>query len=1663
MRSKLSYERIEVEKKKYNNQMRQLETILKNEIINFPIIYEILQSDDIHSIKNLFNDCFYIFLSKNNNFKNNYDKLIQLLDIIIQIRLKPIKNSDEDRYFEDSFIDLDINKIENEFISFLKDSTIHSTHKQNENNKINPNRIILDEDEEDENDEYLNEDLNIIKINESQKRNKEYMDIFTYVINFIESYSKEIYTILELYNAIYNIFNKDIFKEIKKSIIDKDISMNDERNQDNLKYLKSCFYYVIESLLMNIRKENINFDNNKFYEFYKKISYYLPNIIKLEYKFLLFSKEIFTLELIDKIIGYYDNQINKSISANNINKLISLVVKEPEIKDNNELLNIIKELITLLKQLYGETPDFGELKNDIIINQYKINKSNEFRKKLIYDNILLKDKKKNNLYLFIAQIVGDSTKFETTKIMKSEENKNYMKIESELQLKFIENNKELILLYFENIIENYFINIKKEEIEDKEKYNKLFGNKSLNYLILAIKNISQNDLKEINIIRKLYLIAYIKRYLFNYINIIFSGNEGLVQNLSDRNKINKILFSKTIPLVKEIKIFVLKLIYKKFNNLGMIIDLNDNSDIKYLNGEQQYFDNIINKKESILLYFFSYPILYDYKENNKININILNKNNNDIKIFESKEYKNFLNYIKVDEKITNEKLSELDNLINKKRNKYDIIYTYISYIIYKSLLNENMDIYFNNTKEIFYYFSKKEIFGIDISFNKFLDKGLLERIKKINNINKSLLFRQFEIILYAFRFYFNIVALNKKNFYHSLNKQFKDTINSNLVPGKITNHKLIISYEKIKDNLTNKPKSIEYLCSCGHNYTLRNHNDQIKCFQCQSQKIKTYSLFGKNYFGRIFLNEDERKSFYSKHHKNESNLLLKELEKKIEEQIKREKGLTIESKKIFLQKSKDDASYITFRLLNFILYGFIFCLNAQDKISDEEIENYLVEGMSCYEILEKDWEILDKEIKMREIPNIHIFLDTIFNEIIEIINKQFFKSEKDLKSFEKSIEKIIENKLKDKELIINYLKNRNENIDIEPNEELAILTEEEKYNNNWKSLNERYNELDYFTYNKLPSFEDFKKEFYYYEKNKDNYPIINYILDDNSYIKYLKYLPKINELCNYMISYCSYKYTREEANNIKISEEIKDKDDLIEQFMDIYEELRPFVEHYECHIFKNKEGINYFNSLKNEKHKYLSNFCVDIGEFNYGMVLASIYKIMIYWQNSFINKIIYSNNESHKKYKELFENEIMIQDSNEDYIISFPKSNDLMKKYIIKNSYQNKYGILIYNFKLIEKELASDILPNIKKYVSDDDKCLKYVVYQYEGFRGNKDNIITIFNEKYERKELNEDENLLIFKFIEEHDKQKKKILDFYFSLQILIDIILENNYNGEMLISNIINENNKYQNLNILNEFFGKENIKKYNFKESNLFKVNSMLSLFYCFEYFCWKKIKENLSQSYLMDINEKIKEKIDNFFKDKNNKIITKANLNKAIRRFVSRYLSGKRSDNEIKETNNIIYYLCKEELWDEKDTVNNPDFDKELSLLFDTDNSLSMISVGQATKVYEYLGDEIELNLKGNEKNKISISEILFSKIKRFWKKNDSKENKKKEDDDISNDINRTNSNISNFSNNSIDNESRDSIDSNNNDENGGSRDSNTSSENNSNKNSYIEEYKSIDYN
>ena len=58
------------------------------------------------------------------------------------------------------------------------------------------------------------------------------------------------------------------------------------------------------------------------------------------------------------------------------------------------------------------------------------------------------------------------------------------------------------------------------------------------------------------------------------------------------------------------------------------------------------------------------------------------------------------------------------------------------------------------------------------------------------------------------------------------------------------------------------------------------------------------------------------------------------------------------------------------------------------------------------------------------------------------------------------------------------------------------------------------------------------------------------------------------------------------------------------------------------------------------------------------MILAGIYMKLIEIQNSFINKIINSNNENSKNYSKLFIIKIMAQDCNKDEIIDLPSFDD---------------------------------------------------------------------------------------------------------------------------------------------------------------------------------------------------------------------------------------------------------------------------------------------------------------------------------------------------------------------------------------------------------------------
>ena len=1523
---------------KNDEKIKKFENIIVNEINNHKIIQEILQSDNNELIDNLFHDALYAFLLRHNIFIN-IENIIELLTILIKFKLKPIiieQNSNEN-------LDLDL-----ELTKFI----------------INNNIIDSFED-----------DNEILKVDEIQHFN--FVNIFGKIMNFIESYSKEILYIINIFNSIKD---DKLLLNMKKSLNDKEILMDDERNKEpHLKQLKCCFFYIVESLLKNIS----NYPEP--YSIYEKVLIYIPNIIKMEKIFLLFSKEIFILEIIYKIISFYKSSRNNN--PKQIQDLINIIINHQNLiksKNYKGAFNNLIEIKNKLLELNKNSEETINIINEIILNQYKIVNDQKFRKDLI-ENLLLKENQneKINLFKFLRELVDKPNNLEVEKVFDKiiNANKKNKKTYDDYKINFMKKYQKLVLYYLENIIEKYFKNIKEDK--DENKYKNLLEKSSLNYLEKSIDFLYDNNIKdEFNI---LYSIAYIKRYIINYIDVVFSKNNGYISKSKD---INEILLKKNT-----IKLFILKLYIFKCNNdltkLWSLDDINTNENAKYISiiFNSDEFNKLISNYESFIPYYYSYPSLQT-EESIFYLFNIKNEN-----LFDPIEYKKYLNSIKQDKIID---VLEIDNLYNqlttdKKKYiyKYDILYTYFSYFLpeFTIMKVEKENNILNNLNLTLEHFCNKE------NKNNIASEYLINNYDKLNKILKENKYnmKNLEIIFYSYRFYFNILTLitkNTNNFYFSLITKYNETINSSYIPGFYFGN-LHNSISNLKSIFTKNNKCIMFICSCGEIYNYNSLDKSIPCYQCLLKKEKKYNIFQNQFYGLIFANDDEKKKFYEKNKDiNIESITLKNLE----EISKNQKKI----KEDFVKRYQDDdISYIRYRLLNFIFYGFIYFLNIFDKIKQEELNNILIDSMSLFDIIQKDWDLLDKELKINNIPNIHIFLDSIFHKIIsEMIKIQKIESEKDLKNFEKRIDDIISKEIKDKNLFINYLNKKYKFLDIkskEYNEELAIISEEYIYNEEWlKNINiqNKYPKFNLFTYIKLPSLEDFENEFNYFIGNKNTFPIINSIINEkNSFIKYLEYIPKLNEFCNYMINYCSYKYTRDQAKKIKIENEIKDKNDLINDIKLIYDELRPFVTQYDTHIFNDK-----FISLKKENNLCLSDFCLDKIELGYGMILAAIYHKLIEWQNDFIESIKKSKNKIYEDFKDLFNDDIMIQKCSASDIVILPKNNELMEEYILKNAFSNNYRLIKYNFKLIEEELSENILPKIKKFKADKDKCLKYVIYKYESFIGNNDeNIITLFNKKYKRRNLSKEELKLISEYVEKSQyKGEKNILDFWNALQILIDVILENNYSNNELIISVIKFNYKNNHLNILKDLFDNNNEGK------KLFTIDALMTIYYQFEFFCWEYIKQNLDPKYLIDIENDIKNEINNNIDKNKLKIISRNKLLKAIRRFISRYLLNKRSSNDIYDQNKLIDFLNKRELWDDIDNINKIELEKELKIIFKE----NIIYVKQALKLYESLGEEEDEDYQ----EKDNIVSIIYNSIKSFipnlWYKNKQNDNNIiKENDEI----------------------------------------------------------------
>ena len=618
--------------------------------------------------------------------------------------------------------------------------------------------------------------------------------------------------------------------------------------------------------------------------------------------------------------------------------------------------------------------------------------------------------------------------------------------------------------------------------------------------------------------------------------------------------------------------------------------------------------------------------------------------------------------------------------------------------------------------------------------------------------------------------------------------------------------------------------------------------------------------------------------------------------------------------------------------------------------------------MNFIDILKINWELLEEALFEKGIPNIQIFLNLIFDKIIDLLeNCGEMKTAEERNIFENNIENLLLECYKEYPNFAEKYNSINQKLhNNDPKNLKSIILE---LYNPAQYDEKKYPFLEYFYMTKYPSEENFKNELYKIKNYNNLYPLISsYINPINDKIDLMQYLPSYNKFLNFMIDNYTYKISRKEAYSKKLKDEDIFKNSnfktKLNNFFDAWKEIGKYVTQYKCHQMIQQTFLN--------DRMPLINFLVDDGEIEKGMYLAGGYEQFIKWQNEFLNPIIRALDKNKNGilyyFNENLKHKIDVQKASENEIIikKFP-DNTLYINFlhlIGLNSYRNinfknddskinyrNYNNFIYDFTTIEEELGKIILTG-KRLFNDN---IHFVTYNYEAFRGEKFSTLTDFMNLYPPQKLTNDEKKDLFSYWKE--KNKYDDIDFIqliFSIQQIIYYLTQEKMNPDTKLNDIFKSKPKY--LNISNDC-------KKLFERLYKFNISKLFEIFSYIELFCFDSMITNLKDDYKITLNEDEKKLIDNYFKNGIEKKIEKIDLASFCRKLISRYLISKRTDNDINPDISLSLYLNKTDLWN-LDIINDDDlFEMEI-------NNISLnipnVKVSQTFELCKFLDpDNIKL--------------------------------------------------------------------------------------------------------
>ncbi len=1371
-------------------------------------------------------------------------------------------------------------------------------------------------------------------------------DIFEdicYKILWIESNSEMIFKLIDIYNYLSE-FIRDLLNEIKK-VIDSGIIKYEvsERSPKNKKEANEAIYLIFESLLILILNNELitNEKENKvqLFQFLQTVKQLYDIANQVELNLILFSKHIFTIFIFLTIV----NNLNKYQLGEHeiIFKIIEMLNDENkylEAKEINKVSEKLLEEYNYLKGILYEKEDFPDLIITILLAKTKQSREKQFRKtilEIIFSEKSFILKSKNILILMLGAYQFEPVDLSISEEeleLKEDENEreqnqriNRLKTEKKNQLinEYMNFNEsfddildliekqnnlvidEILFDHFDVLINDFF-----SYLNDDEKLFEIsieYFKKSISALEKVFKN---ENIEGINYkhITVLYSITYIKNYLSNFVDILY--DKVRFQDIGSCARILNILNDKKDDLRKMLKIYILKLFRSKMESF---------SDFKKYNYTDKidFFEDFDYKEEITSIIDFAF-----------------------IPINQIEDFKNINEYFN---KEIDKKSNEILNLI--KKNGFSFFYDISVNKILCNLLKEN---YLES--EAFINFFKTRIYNsLNLNdnakkiINVFFDEETYKNITKpklggeILNINLPKL----EMLLYSYNFCILFSESKENNLYKNiLTPDSINFINNNFIPGIDSKPNYYeISLRELPNwfNSIDVNKNGAYVCSCGYWYTVPpcGYPTSIgDCPKCGEKIGGTGHLpvIRENHM-RIFKDQANIDNINYNFYKNAGfkYMIFDDFKVFCQDklQVNEIKGIFSIDFDLFINESKEvrKLSTISYRLLNFIIYSCIHYSYIMGHLTEEQVQKFIPPFTTTFQIIEEDWNLLRKALFDKQIQNPQIFFNVIIPKLVELINKyEDIETIEKRNEFEENINLLVNETIQNKETIKKYEEYNNIFLGLKLTSMKAILQEifpPTNYNEN------EYPYLKYFMLRLSPS-ENLLSDYLKKIPNFNNkYPIINAFLN-NEYkiqIDLLQNMLLMNPLVDYMINKYSYNITRDKAKEIKISDIISNPDEkylnsYYKEFIKGWDQVKDNAIKYKCRKEMPVKTIKEDDSIS-----YLLN---DDGEMYFGMYLASAYQNFCDYQNNFLNSII--NNMSSDKFFYLIDKikvEIPPQIAKKDDVVSldlnnsmYHSFNDLITQYSIKNCFSNdckinysNYKQIKFDFDTIEEELGKIILPG-KRLLSSSQK---FVTYGFEGYRGDKSSVIQDFDEKYPQEELKENEKAVLNSFLQEnHDFNQ-----IMFSIQLLIFYLSKENENKEKSLNEILLKIPSYVQVSPeLKSFINRNEI----------FKLKHLLTIYEYIERLCYNQIEENVVIDFHIDISPEKKEIIENYYKElKPDSYITRKILADAIRKFVSRFLSGKRQEMDINGEGDLFLFIpYKTELWPKNFTEENK-FDVEFAII------------------------------------------------------------------------------------------------------------------------------------